>query len=276
MMKAFLDKALDFFGVFRILIAILSVGVSHNFAFMMNLPLEFWSLIDATFLSGVTLQYLLFLSGTLFLSVFTAQMLAVARSAYLGIWVKRLERRYEKRLYPSEKRERYFDQVRRTIDDPIAPIARFIVWCLPIAIIGYYYAGWFALISLPTIIGVFSISVPILYPNLNFDIKFVDSDDEGMKNQNAGFWMEFFSDVDKLKQLTAFTMSAVILLSGYLGIVRHSHLESTAQFEFLYAKKIYRYSLIGNNARGYVVYDADSGAHILLSYGDVSMLRAVQ
>lgn len=276
MMKDFLAKMLDLFGVAWLLVAILSVGVAHNFAFMIPLPQEFWSLVDATFLSGITVQYLFFMSGVLVLSVFLSQLLGVARSFYLGIWVNRLEGRHKKRLYPSAKRERYFDQVRRKIENRIAPIARSITWCLPVAIIGYYYAGWLALVSLPSLLVLFLFSVPILYPTLNFDISYVDDKDEQRDSKNTAFWKEFFSDISTLKQLAAFVMSVAILLSGFLGISRHNYLAKAAQFEFLHSERTDQFSLIGTNAQGYVVFDSGIGAYLLVSYGDISILRDVR
>lgn len=274
MSKAFLEKAIELFGVARSVLAILSVGIAHNFAFMMPMPREFWPLVDATFLSGITVQYLFFLSGVLVLTVFTSQVLGVARGAYLAFWVRRLERRHRQRLFPSAKRERYFDRVRRTVEGRIAPTALVISWGLPVAVIGYFYAGLLALISLPALIALFSISVPILYPNLNPDIRFVDGEDEQIRNQNAHFWTAFFSDVSTLRQLAAFVMSATILLSGYLGITRHSYLAKAAQFEFLQSGVTERLSLIGANAQGYVTFNVATNEYLLVSYSGVSVLRS--
>ncbi len=275
-MKSLLTKLFDVFGVIRALIAILSVGVAHNFAFMMPMPIEFWSIIDATFLTGVTVHYLFFLSGVLVLSVLTAQMLGVARGAYLGVWVRRLERRHYKRLHPISKRERYFNRVHRKIEGRTAPISGTITWCLPIAIIGYYYAGWLALVSLPALAALFSISVPVLYPTLNFDIQIIDDENAKRDINNAKFWSNFLSDIGALKQLTAFLMSAAILLSGYLGLTRHNYLAKSAAFEFSLSATTEQFKFIGTNAHGYVVFDSDNHSYFLVSYGDTKALRSIQ
>lgn len=276
MVKELLVKIFELFGVVRAVLAIFSVGIAHNFAFMMPMPREFWSLIDATFLSEITVQYLFFLSGVLVLSVFTSQILGVARAVYLGLWVRRLERRNSQRLYPSAKRERYFDKVRRIIEGRTAPIARAITWGLPVAVIGYFYAGLLALVSLPALMFLFSISVPILYPSLSFDLVYVDDEDEQKDNDNARFWAAFFSDASILRQLAAFVMSAAILLSCYLGLTRHNYLAKTAQFEFLRLGGTDRFSLIGTNGQGYVTYNTAANEYLLVSYGDVGVLRLVR
>lgn len=213
------------------------------------------------------------MSGFFVLSVFLSQVLGIARGFYLGFWVSRLEERHKKKLYPSAKRERYFDQVRRKIEYRTAPIARTITWCLPIAIIGYYYAGWLAFVSLPSLLVLFLLSVPILYPSLNFDISYVDDNGKRSDSKNAAFWKEFFSNVCTLKQLAAFVMSVAVLLSGFLGISRHIYLARAAQFEFLHSGGADQFSLIGTNAQGYVVFDSGIGAYLLVSYGDISILR---
>lgn len=265
---------LNIFGVARAFLALFSVGVAHNFAFLLPLPREFWPLIDATFLSSITVQYLLFLSGVLVLSVFTAQVLGVIRGFHLALWVNHLTKKNAPRLYPYSKRERYLDRVTRKVEGGVAPIAQAITWCLPIAVIGYFYAGWLALISLPILMILFSISVPILYPALNFNIEFVDDEGEKQSNQNAKFWLGFFSDSSNQKQLVSFVMSAAILMSCYLGLTRHNYLIKNALLEFNYLEKNSQYSLIGTNAQGYVVFDARSNAYLLVSYGNINILTS--
>ncbi len=276
MIKDYFNKMLELFGVARALIGLLSIGVAHNFAFMMLVPRELWSIVDTVFLTGITILYLFFLSGVLVLSVFTAQILGVVRSIYLGLWVQRLRKRHVERFYPMAKRNRYFDQVHRTIESRLAPTAIAVTWCLPIALIGYFYAGWLALVSLPVLMMLFLISVPILYPNLNFDITFIDGSDEERKANNRRFWTGFLSDAGTLKQLAAFVMSASILLSGYLGFIRHNYLANSAQFDFLHSEGAYKYSLIGNNAQGYLVFDSSNNTYLLISYEGIRALKPVQ
>lgn len=273
MIKYISSELLNFFGIARAIIAVFSIGVAHNFAFMIPFPHEFWFLVDAQFLTGITTQYAVFISGSLLLSVFFMQLSGVVRGFLLSFLVSRLEKKRKGKLYPLKKRNRYFGLVRHNFERIASPISLSLSLFLPASILGYFYAGWMLFASLPIILFLFLFTMPILYPSLNVGIIFVEGKKSNKEIFNESALVNFLSSASNLKQLAAFVMSFLILTSGYLGFIRHHYLKKEAVLSFQTSDGDNILSGIGKNAQGYIVFDHSKDKYYLISYEKIDMVR---
>lgn len=273
MIKYVSSEFLNFFGIARAIIAVFSIGVAHNFAFMIPFPHEFWFLVDSQFLAGITTQYAVFISGSLLLSVFFMQLSGVIRGFILGLLVSHLEKKRKGKLYPLKKRNRYFGLVRHNFERIASPISLSLSLFLSTSILGYFYAGLMFFVSLPIMMVLFLFTMPILYPRLNVGIVYVEGKKANKKNINEDFLVSFLSSTSNLKQLAAFVMSFLILTSGYLGFVRHHYLKKEAVLSFHTSDGDNILSGIGKNAQGYIVFDHSKDKYYLISYDTIDMVR---
>lgn len=261
-------------GIIRAIIAILSVGIAHNLAFMLPIPNKYWALIDSTFLIGISLHYMFVLSSVLVFSVVFMHLISIFGGVRLVDTIDKLERRHENRLGNPVLRDRYINLVGNKITNKIRGIAYPASWIVATAIFGYLYAGLAAFLALPVLVLSYVFAIPILYPHviLGYDA-LVGAFDETIESK-ASILTASLADLTTLRQITAFLVSLLILASLLLGLLRHQHQIQASEFMFFHNEKVSKLSFIGSTSNAIIGYDRTSAEYSMIFLGSLQEIKA--
>lgn len=263
-------KLLETIGIIRALLASFSIGIAHNIGFLSQPPKNLATILDAAFLANLSIQFTIFISATLVFAVLFSHLSALIYGFTLSHYTSSLERRRNERLFPLKKRERYFDLVRRRSDRKFKPILFIVRWLLPSAIAGYYYTGAPALFFLPSLIVLLIMTAPVLYPKINVDSPLMDG--EGGKGFDAELWIFTHSNISSIRQMTTFAVSALIILSFYIGFARHNYLVRSAEFVLEQDQRNVHISIVGSTSKAILAFNKEERQYQLISLGSFAII----